>query len=103
MELSNKSVEVFRLHGFFVSSRAQMSVQGKVYMFLGMCLIFFCLSGTQAVGIICVSGRNQRTKNHSCTGKTFFFPSNLHFFSSSSNLQLKKKKALNCNTNLYKL
>lgn len=36
MELNNKSMEVFRLHGFFASSGAQVSVEGKVYMFLRM-------------------------------------------------------------------
>lgn len=81
MELNNKSTEVFSSWIFFASSRAQISIEGKVYMFLRMHLIFFCFSGTQAVGIICVSGRNQYTENHSCTGKIFFFPSNLNFFS----------------------
>lgn len=81
MELNNKSTEPFRLLRFFAYFRAKISVEGKVYWSLRkdfIFLSFFCLSGTQALGIICASGRNQYSNNHSCTGKAFFPPSNLY-------------------------
>lgn len=97
MELNNKSTGPFRLLGFFAYFGAEISIEGKVYWSLRMdflFLSFFCLSGTQALGIICALGRNQHSKNHSCTGKAFFLLSNLYHL---------KKMTLNCNMNLYKL
>lgn len=103
MELNNKSAEVFRLHGFFASFRAQVSVEGKVYTFLRMFLIFFCLSGSQAVGIICVSGRNQYTKNLVLEKQFSSFPSSTFFSIFQSPINHLKKTTLNCSMNLYEL
>lgn len=83
MEHNKKTTEPFRLFGFFFLFGAQISVEGEVYWSLGMDFIFlsfFCLSGTQALRIICALGRNQYSKNNSCTEKTFFLPSNLYHF-----------------------
>lgn len=76
---------------FFAYFGAQISVDGKVYWSLRMnfLFLFFYLSGTQALGIICVCGRGICIKkNHSCTWKAFFLPSNLYYLKKKNNMNL---------------